>query len=79
MSGRETDRRGRLEDDPFDYRITKNGQVLISRGGRQVTTVAGSRASKLIAVLERGNELDVQLALAKVTGNYKRGNERRSE
>jgi hypothetical protein len=68
-------------DDPFDYRVTKSGQVLISRGGRQVVTVAGARAARLIATLEsakaNGDEDAAQLALAKVTGNYKRGNERR--
>lgn len=68
-------------DDPFEYRVTKSGQVLISRGGRQVATVAGARAARLIAVLDAaaasGDEDGVQLALAKVTGNYKRGNERR--
>lgn len=74
MSG--IDRRGRLDDDPFDYQVTKNGQVLVSRGGRQVATVAGPRARKLVAVLERGDERTVQLALAKITGNYKHGNER---
>jgi hypothetical protein len=68
-------------DDPFDYRVTKSGQVLISRGGRQVVTVAGARAARLIATLDSasstGDEEAVQLALAKATGNYKRGNERR--
>jgi hypothetical protein len=68
-------------DDPFDYRVTKSGQVLISRGGRQVVTVAGARAARLIAILgsaeANGDEDAAQLALAKVTGNYKRGNERR--
>ena len=75
-------RRGRWRvDDPFDYRVIKSGQVLISRGGRQVVTVAGARAARLIAALESaaaaGDEEAAQLALAKVTGNYKRGNERR--
>ncbi|MGH8776988.1 MAG: hypothetical protein ACRDWI_18190 [Jiangellaceae bacterium] len=71
------DRRGRLAADPFEYRITKNGQVLISRGGRQVATVAGARATRLIRELANGDERAAQLALAKATGNYKHGNERR--
>lgn len=68
-------------EDPFDYQITKGGQVLISRGGRRVAVVAGARAARLLAALEsaaaNGDEAAAQLALAKVTGNYKRGNERR--
>jgi hypothetical protein len=77
MAGMTVDARGRLDEDPFDYRVTKSGQVLVSRGGRQVATVAGARAARLIAVLSAGDEVAAQLALAKVTGNYRHGNERR--
>lgn len=66
-----------LEDDPFSYDVTKSGLVRISRGGRVVVTVGGARASRLIAELGRDDETDQQL-LARVTGNYRRGNERRS-
>jgi hypothetical protein len=38
--------------------------------------VSGAAAAKLIAALERSDEAEQQLVLAKVTGNYKRGNER---
>lgn len=65
-----------LEDDPFDYRITKDGRVLITRGGRQVTVVAGTAAASLIGKLGADPDQDQQL-LARVTGNYKRGNEPR--
>ena len=65
-----------LDDDPFSYRITKDGRVLVSRGGRLVVTVAGARAERLVAELGDSDELDQQL-LARATGNYRRGNERR--
>lgn len=65
-----------LEEDPFSYRITKDDRVLVSRGGRQVTVVAGSRARRLIADLGQDDARDQQL-LARVTGNYRHGNERR--
>lgn len=71
------DRRARLDEDPFAYRVTKDGRVLISRGNLQVAIVAGARAARLIAELESGDDAARQLALAKITGNYKRGNERR--
>ena len=61
---------------PFSYRITAAGQVLGSREGRQVATVAGSAAAKLVERLGMDPERD-QLLLARATGNYKRGNERR--
>ena len=65
-----------LEDDPFDWRVTKDGQLLVSRGGRVVTTVRGSAAAKLLGRLERVADDEAQQLLARATGNYKRGNER---
>jgi hypothetical protein len=69
----ETDRRGRLESDPFDARVTASGTVLISRGGRLVTTMRGKAADRLAAALDRAGDDDraVQLLLAKATGHYK--------
>lgn len=67
-----------LADDPFDYQVTKSGLVRIRRGGRVVVTVAGIQADRLAAALERaGDDHAAQLLLAKATGNYRRGNERR--
>lgn len=67
-----------LQDDPFEYRITKSGLVQISRGGQQVVTVAGPRAEQLIAKLGVDDDTDQQL-LARATGNYRRGNERQGK
>lgn len=77
MSGKPpSDARGRLVDDPFDWRETKSGEVMISRGGRVVQTLGGNAAQRLLAALARVDEAGQQLLLAKSTGNYKRGNER---
>jgi hypothetical protein len=65
-----------LEDDPFDWRATKDGQLLVSRGGRVVTTVRGAAAAKLLGRLERADDEETQHLLARATGNYKHGNER---
>ena len=65
-----------LEDDPFDWRVTKDGQLLVSRGGRVVTTIRGATAAKLLGRLERAADEETQHLLARATGNYKRGNER---
>ena len=65
-----------LDDDPFDWRATKDGQLLVSRGGRVVTTVRGGVAAKLLGRLERATAEEAQHLLARATGNYKRGNER---
>ncbi len=70
------DRRGKLALEPFTYRPTKDGKVMVSWGGRVVTTVAGAAAARLIKQLAGADEAMVQLALAKITGHFKRGTER---
>lgn len=65
-----------LEHDPFDYRITKDGRILVSRGGRMIVTIAGSQAERLVGLLGEDEREDQEL-LARATGNYRRGNERR--
>jgi hypothetical protein len=78
MSGRggASDERNRLIDDPFEYRVTKQGGVLVSRGGRVVMTVGGAAAVRLIAALQRADDSQAQHLLARASGNYRRGNER---
>jgi hypothetical protein len=63
--------------EPFGYRISKDGRVLVTFHGRQVVTVAGAKAERLAAALAGADSEQVQLLLAKATGNFKRGNERR--
>ncbi len=71
------DGRGKLEEDPFGYRATKSGKVLISRGDSQISVVAGKTAEKLLARLAATKSMEErQLLLAKATGNYRHGNER---
>ncbi|WP_449281331.1 hypothetical protein [Leucobacter sp.] len=64
-----------LADDPFAYRITKSGEVHVTRGGRAIVVVRGASAARLAARLGRDPVQDQQL-LARATGNYRRGNER---
>jgi microcystin degradation protein MlrC len=72
------DERGRLEGEPFTHRVTKDGRVLVSFEGRQVSVVAGQRAARLIAALRAAasDPAGVQLLLAKATGHFKHGTER---
>lgn len=65
-----------LRDDPFDFQVTKSGDVRVSRGGRVVTVVRGAKAARLVERLGTDDVQDQQV-LARVTGNYRRGNERR--
>jgi predicted RNA-binding protein YlqC (UPF0109 family) len=60
----------------FEYRTTKDGRVLIGYQGRTVTTLKGAQARTFVERVVDADEDKVQLALAKATGNFKRGNER---
>jgi hypothetical protein len=60
----------------FAYRATQDGKVLISWQGRQVMTLAGGRARSFITGVDGLPDEEVQFAMARVTGNFKRGNER---
>ncbi len=60
----------------FEWWATKDGRVRISRGGRVVTTLAGERAQAFLGRVEAADDEAAQQLMARVTGNYKRGNER---
>jgi hypothetical protein len=60
----------------FTYQVRKNGDVEILRHGHQIVCLRGSEATDLLARAERASEFDLQQLLARLTGNYKRGNER---
>lgn len=64
-----------LVENPFDWKRTKSGKLLVYRSGKLIMTVSGKRADAAAAMLGVDPEADQQL-LARLTGNYKHGNER---
>jgi len=62
----------------FSYRHNKNGEVWIAHHGRQVTTLRGSAAADFLSELDGSALAEQQQLMARVTGNYKRGNERQA-
>ncbi len=71
---KKTDARGKLGAEPFQYRANKNGTVALRYKGEPVTLLRGTVATKFLQQLQAGK--DPQLLMAKLTGNFKRGNER---
>ena len=57
----------------FAWSQTSTGDVRITHHGRHATTLRGRRAADFLDDVER---VDPQELMARVTGNYKRGNER---
>jgi len=62
----------------FGYRIHKGNVVRILWEGRCVMTLGGARGKRLAGKLAEVDEERVQSLLRRVTGNFKRGNERRA-
>jgi hypothetical protein len=66
-----------LMEKEFSYQITKSNKVFIFYAGKQVKVLKGKDADKFIQRLSwLENDDEVQLMLAKLTGNFKRGNEK---
>lgn len=61
---------------PFSFAENRDGVVTIFRIGRAVTTLRGTAASRFLARIAGRDEAGVQREMARVTGNYRRGNER---
>jgi hypothetical protein len=70
------DKRGRLDEQPFSHRATKDGRVMLYWRGRHIKTISGNEAARFLRDLEGLAPHELQLLLAKETGNFKHGNER---
>lgn len=58
----------------FTY-VVRGDDVVVLHRGRTATVLRGSRARDFLDDVERG---DPQQLMARVTGNYRRGNERQA-
>ncbi|MGH2535161.1 MAG: hypothetical protein ACRDJW_23100 [Thermomicrobiales bacterium] len=72
------DKHDRFADDIFAFRATKSGQVFLFWQGKQIKILAGDEAQRFLAKIDGLDRRAAQLLMAKVTGNFKHGNERRS-
>lgn len=65
-----------LDNKVFSYRTTKEGRVFIYWQKKQVKILKGKEAQRILGLLKGANDREAQLVMAKITGNFKRGNER---
>ena len=68
-----------MADLGFTWDTRKTGEVVILHRGAQASTLRGAAASRFLALIDRGNADAIQQEAARLTGNYKRGNERRAK
>ena len=60
----------------FSIRTRKNGDVEIVHHGRVATTLRGHEAADFLSEVDNVESTSAQYLMARLTGNYKRGNER---
>ncbi len=75
----DVDKRNRFAEEIFTYRVNKDNKVFISYQGKQISVLKGKEATKFLAKIEGQDNRTTQLEMARVTGNFKRGNERHSK
>ncbi len=60
----------------FTYRSRKTGEVHVFHRGTLAATLRGSEAAEFLAEMANCGYSDAQQLMARLTGNYKHGNER---
>jgi hypothetical protein len=71
------DGEGRLAGRPFSYARRADGTVIISYHAAPVTALRGTAAARFLGRLEGADDSAAQHLMARATGNFRRGNERR--
>lgn len=66
-----------LGDEPFSYRARADGTIVISYHAAPVTLLRGRAAERFAARIADADAATGQQLMARATGNFKRGNERR--
>ena len=72
----EIDKRHILDNNIFTYQAVKDDKIFIYWHEKRVTILKGKEAQRFIDKIRGLGDQEMQLVMAKITGNFKRGNER---
>ena len=70
------DKHDRLKNNPFSYMKTKSEKTILYYEGKQIMILNDKDSKRFQARIVGKSDFEVQMELAKVTGNFKRGNEK---
>jgi len=65
-----------FNEKPFSYKLLKDHKAQLYWRSQPVSVINGKDYNKLLRVIALDNIYELQLFLAKITGQFKRGNER---
>ena len=65
-----------FREKPFSYKLIKDNKAQISYKGKYISVLVGKDYNKLLRVISFDNIYELQLYLAKATGQFKHGNEK---
>ena len=71
------DQRNRFAEDVFTYQIKKDNKVFLFWEGKQVMILKDKKAEGFLRKIDGLERREAQLLMAKITGNFRRGNERK--
>jgi len=63
----------------FSYQSHKDGVIRIFRSNRLASTLKGREAQRFLSKVNAADEQTAQMIMAKVTGQYKFGNEKQQK
>jgi hypothetical protein len=64
------------DDLGFTWRVHKTGEILVHHHGRLAATLRGDEARDFLVETQSADPVSQQQLMARLTGNYKHGNER---
>lgn len=73
------DKNGHLKDSPFDYQITKNNKMILFYENKKIMILGEKESRKISQKMNNKSKFEIQMILAKATGNFKRGNEKQQK
>lgn len=73
------DKHHRFDEEVFSYKVSKDNKIFIYWYGKQVMILKDKASERFLNKIENADELEAQLVMAKVTGNFKRGNEKNNK
>lgn len=62
--------------DGFAYQVRRGGEIRITHHGRPAGTLRGAAAARFLVDVQADDEQEL---MARLTGNYKHGNERQAK